>query len=292
MDVIEVIEKYIDKGKINIIARNLSKSYNCSLMDFQIWELLLSAFGQEYKFLFNQCKKDISVHKLLNDIIMRYSPGERIIKYYVIKDHINKKNEVTLFEMNVDNSRTDICCVNGKSSVYEIKTEYDSTIRLKKQIMDYSKVFEYIYIITHVNHLQKVLDIVPEYCGIRTYELEKGRCRFITKRRSSKNFNIDSKAQIRNLTSDELKIALRNMKISNIPNSRELREKKILEVSNERKINDIFKSAIKNRYFNQWYFLRNNFDDILPIDVQSFFHSPIEPELIYSKSDYIDSFEL
>jgi hypothetical protein len=261
-------------------------------MDFQIWELLSSLLGDEYKFFLNSYKNQISAHKVINDIIMEYCPGERIVKYNLVKKYLNKRDEITLFEMNINNSRIDLGRVNGHSIAYEIKTEFDSTARLEKQVNDYTKAFEKIYIVTHPIHFDKIDKIVPEYCGIIVYKLNNGNCTFSTKRKAQNNVNIDPLVQIKNLTSEDIRIILKYLKVKNIPNNREDRVGIMLEKCNERKINTMFKYAIKQRYNRQWNFLRSNFNDILPIDIQSFFHSLISPSMLYAKTTYIEKLEL
>ena len=61
-----------------------------------------------------------------------------------------------LSELRVGNCKADIAILNGTSSVYEIKSEYDSLDRLKDQIDSYIKFFDRIYIITHESHLDKI----------------------------------------------------------------------------------------------------------------------------------------
>ena len=67
-------------------------------------------------------------------------------------------------------SRADIAVLNGKLIGYEIKTEKDNLNRLKSQIQAYNEVFDKIYIITGLKHLDKVIEAVPEWWGIYLIE--------------------------------------------------------------------------------------------------------------------------
>ena len=45
-------------------------------------------------------------------------------------------------------SRGDVAILNGTSTVYEIKSHYDSFDRLDGQLADYKRVFDHIYLVT------------------------------------------------------------------------------------------------------------------------------------------------
>lgn len=281
MNITQILNQYMTNEELSNLAKYLNKVHDPYLMDFELWKLLSSLLGEKYNNLLNEFKGITSAHNVINDIVMQYCPGERIIKYNIIKRYLNRKNEITLFEMNVENSRVDLGRVNGHSTSYEIKTEFDSIVRLEKQVSDYSKVFEKVYIVTHPNHFEKIIKVAPEYCGIIVYKLNKGNCTFSTKRKALVNNNLDHLVQIKNLTSEEIRKILRYLKVNDIPKNRQERVNILLKKCNERKINSMFKHAIKERYSKQWEFICQNFNDILPIDIQSFFHSPIDPKLLY-----------
>ncbi|OHX22133.1 hypothetical protein BI344_05250 [Chromobacterium sphagni] len=72
----------------------------------------------------------------------------------------------SILEFQVNKSKADLVIVNGTSSVYEIKTEYDSFDRLNSQIADYKKVFDKINIVTHEGGIDRVAAIVDETVGL------------------------------------------------------------------------------------------------------------------------------
>ena len=76
--------------------------------------------------------------KFINELLVHNYPNEIVIKSSFIKRYISdiKKKQVVFFEMPVNNSRVDLCRVNGKSIAYEIKTDFDSLTRIEKQISD------------------------------------------------------------------------------------------------------------------------------------------------------------
>lgn len=77
---------------------------------------------------------------------------------YIYKNFITRKillgkhslNTSTLInEFRVGSSIADVVLVNGKSTVYEIKTELDNPDRLQDQLADYQKAFSEIYLVVH-----------------------------------------------------------------------------------------------------------------------------------------------
>jgi hypothetical protein len=51
-------------------------------------------------------------------------------------------------ELRSGKSRADVAILNGTSTVYEIKSQYDSFARLSGQLADYGKIFDLIYVVT------------------------------------------------------------------------------------------------------------------------------------------------
>lgn len=270
------------------IGRSLNSIYVPYYSDKKVWTIIRDELPEKVFNLVRPLKENVIGHKIVNDFIMNFYPNERVIKYNFIKKYLGIKDEVTFFEMNVNKSRVDLGRVNGKSLAYEIKTELDTVYRLEKQINDYMKVFEYVNIITHKTHTKKIIDLVPQICGIIEYRFNEGNCSFRTLRKAKKNNEIEAKVQIDNLSSEDLRRLLVSSGYKNPPNTREERENLIYTHFKEKEINELFKIAIKNRFGRKWQFLCDNIGKILPIDIQSFFHdAPINPDVIYYKSSSI-----
>ncbi|RQS64303.1 glutamyl-tRNA synthetase [Burkholderia sp. Bp8963] len=94
---------------------------------------------------------------------------------YVYKNIITKKlifgvhspnSAALLTEFWVNHSKADSVVLNGTSTVYEIKTEYDNLSRLPQQLADYTKVFDRINVVTHDGAVSSVLAMVPEHVGV------------------------------------------------------------------------------------------------------------------------------
>ena len=69
----------------------------------------------------------------------------------ILKEH-GLKSTLTLNEFKIGKSIADLVLLNGAAKVYEIKTELDSLDKLDKQISDYLKFADKIYIVTDDTH--------------------------------------------------------------------------------------------------------------------------------------------
>lgn len=90
---------------------------------------------------------------------------------YIYKNFITKNillgrhslNTSTLLnELRVGSSLADLVLINGKSVVYEIKTELDTPERLADQLDDYRKAFTNIYLVTHHSLVDKYLSMLND----------------------------------------------------------------------------------------------------------------------------------
>jgi hypothetical protein len=94
---------------------------------------------------------------------------------YVYKNAIANKlllgrhsmRSASLFtELTAGVSKADIVLVNGTSTVYEIKSEFDSTTRLESQVRSYGEMFDRIYVCSHASHVEKLEAVLPAHVGI------------------------------------------------------------------------------------------------------------------------------
>ena len=76
------------------------------------------------------------------------------------------KNSLLTSEFRSGNSRADVVIINGTSTVYEVKSKYDSLKRLEGQIADYKNVFDRIFIVTTAEKTKAVLGKVDSQVGV------------------------------------------------------------------------------------------------------------------------------
>ncbi len=279
LQLLNEIEKKLSVKELLIAAKHINKQYSIFTPDTQLWNQLKDVFGVQYSEIFDNYSKLIIANKFINALLLKYYPCERTLKYYIANE-LKSKEDTVVFEMQSLNSRVDMCRINGSSYAYEIKTEFDTFRRLEKQINDYSKVFEYIYVVVPESNLEELIEVLPSFCGIITYTFEQ-KISLLESRKATKSLNIEPKLQLENLSVQDINSIINGHKIKKIPSSKEDRIQFLLNKYSARTINKDFKLILKNLYKSNWNFVRDNFSDILPIDIQSFFSNTIDPSLIY-----------
>ncbi|MDA1783424.1 sce7726 family protein [Bacillus cereus] len=282
-----IIEDNLSQHELERVSRLLYSSYNPFDFDSKIWTNIQEIIPNEVFDKIKPFKRTVVGHAIINELVMKYFPGEITIKYNFIKNHLNRLNEITVFELKINSSRLDIGRINGKSIAYEIKTELDTLDKLHKQITDYSKVFEYVYVIIHPSHLKKVTELVPQHCGIITYNLKHGVCKFSFRKKALKSNNMKPEAQLSTLTNKELDWIIKASKIDNIVSNKKVKEEIIVDKVNYKKINTLYKKVLKKRYNKNWGYLCNHFEKIMPVDIQSFFSTQADPYWVYYKNSSI-----
>ena len=88
-----------------------------------------------------------------------------------------KYGEVRFFEeLSMGRSRADIVMVT-RDAIYgvEIKSDADTYARLKRQVRDYNKYFDYNILVVGSTHATHVTEHVPKHWGIISVELIKGK---------------------------------------------------------------------------------------------------------------------
>ena len=86
-------------------------------------------------------------------------------KIYLGRHH-SLQSSLFTDELRSGNSRADVVILNGTSTVYEIKSAYDSFDRLASQLEDYRKVFDRIVVVTDEAKVEPVIDQVDHLIGI------------------------------------------------------------------------------------------------------------------------------
>lgn len=69
-------------------------------------------------------------------------------------------------EFRVGTNKADCVILNGKSTCYEIKTNYDSLVRLEDQLSSYLQLFDEVYVVCSAKYQQAVLELAPVEVGI------------------------------------------------------------------------------------------------------------------------------
>lgn len=234
-----------------------------------------------YRSVTNDYREIKNIRAKFNNLIRFNYLNETVIKSAFIQRHLSKKSprlNTAILELNIANSRADLCLINGFSYVYEIKTEYDSFSRLEKQLSDYKEVFDYIYVIVPEENINIVKSNVSKEIGIISYKLNRlNNIVFTTVKEAILNNNINSKTQLNSLTKQELNKLIKTTNLS-----KEGLVKNLLDNYNKDQINDFYRKTVKNKYHKRWMFLHNNIDNIYLLDYQWFFKNNIDYKKVYN----------
>lgn len=80
--------------------------------------------------------------------------------------HHSPRTATMLTEFRVGKSKADCVIINGRSTCYEIKTEFDSLNRLGAQLQDYMRLFDEVYVVCSERNVRSVLEEAPETVGV------------------------------------------------------------------------------------------------------------------------------
>ena len=126
--------------------------------DYSKLKLIISKYDQSI------VNKDISYLRYLKyvyRVLKRDYPFEYIYKNEFlnqwVKKELGKGDSIVYNELRIGSATADIALFNGTSKVFEIKTSLDSDYRLSRQLNEYEKLFNEIYLIVPEQHLKKYL---------------------------------------------------------------------------------------------------------------------------------------
>lgn len=220
-----------------------------------------------------------NIRDTYNKEILKGFLNESVIKAFFIEKYSFKQtpsSAVTVFELNTGSSRADICMLNGKSMVFEIKTEYDSFVRLDGQLKDYKKAYEYLNLVIPKSRVDDAVKSIEGTVGIIIYSTMKKGVIFETYREPIFNTHFDSRYQLNQLTKKQLQ---------SITNDNELSKDEminsIINIYSKGEINRFFIDLMKEKYRNRWVYLYENKGRIKPLDYQWFFKHNISIEAVY-----------
>lgn len=239
----------------------LAKNYNVLLYSNKLKSIVCSLLGREDAFKMSK----IELHNTINDALLKNYNGELTIKSFLVKEFI-VKSVVAAFEIRVNSSRIDFLTINGNTTSFEIKSQIDNLQKLVKQVNNYNQVFEFNYIVIDEKHLSKALQIVPENYGIWIFDNSQKSI----VRKALLNNNLNSIAQLQLLTKREM---VKFFSKNSIP--------EINSGFDGELINKKFKECLKHRYSGRWNYIKENHENIFPIDYQFFFNKNISPRIIY-----------
>ena len=105
------------------------------------------------------------------NILFKNYRNEYIYKNVIANNILLGKHSLNtshmLTEFRVGKCKADAVVLNGTSTVYEIKSEFDSFSRLENQIRSYLEIFDHVYVVTSSSQANKLNTILPDTAGIQ-----------------------------------------------------------------------------------------------------------------------------
>lgn len=195
-----------------------------------------------YEFIYG----DIPCEQMLFDLLKRSYHNDYLIRHRFAKSVLSHTSAISFFEYPLLDSRIDVVSVNGKSVAYEIKTSFDSFYRLKKQISDYSRCFEYVYVICPKDRFDELLKILPDHCGVYVYDDHRINASFHKKIEATFSPFLSPRCMLGAMTKKERQ---KRFHASD--------EGTILSKYDEKHICNVFKAYLRDKYKNEWEIIKD-----------------------------------
>lgn len=260
------LETSYSKKELTSLAINFLKRYSSQDANYSLKRIFSSVFHEDSSLFF----PNGDMHLVANDLMVGFYHNEAFIKSSFLKKELWTGHHVCIYEYPVNNSRADLVKIDKVSCAYEIKTDYDNTNRLKRQLLDYSRAFEYIYVVCSQRNLSSVERIAGRWVGIYLYEDRPSSVSFSLYRQAERSPNIDGRVQLRSLSDKHQKLYLAKsscLSLTEAVNNS--------DVSSD--INEFFKAQLKKKYHDNWLYLKQNASRIRPIDYQWSYKFKVNP---------------
>ncbi|PKQ62494.1 hypothetical protein BZG02_12265 [Labilibaculum filiforme] len=169
-------------------------NYNIKKYDHAKIGTQFENYYEYIRFVYGELRKSYRNEYIFKNTLI----NELLINKYGINDTI------AINEFRVGTSIADTVMFNGTSKAFEIKTELDSSTRLKGQLNDYTKIFKENFIVTHESLVEKYIQednsigIIKIVENPRSLKLEEVRV-------AKSNDTIDANILIRSLRTEEYK---------------------------------------------------------------------------------------
>lgn len=156
---------------MNIDYKVISKIFNSNVLgkiannDF----CFLKDISQQYSKYFLDTSLT-GIYEKIYEILLNEYRNEYIFKNLIFEKLLLEKHTLDtatmLSEFRVGANKADCVILNGKSVCYEVKTDFDTLIRLPEQLNSYSQVFDEVYVVSTLKHLKNVEIVCPDNVGI------------------------------------------------------------------------------------------------------------------------------
>lgn len=112
---------------------------------------------------------DAAYRLLVRDYRSEYTFKNELVSKIIFGRH-SPSTATALIEQPMGSSEADVLVLNGTSTVYEIKTEFDSYSRLGRQLADYSRYADLVNVVTSDNRATAIERMLPGHVGLLTWQ--------------------------------------------------------------------------------------------------------------------------
>ena len=167
---------------------------------------------------------DFFYNLLSNKYRCEYIYKNAIATKLYLGGHHCLQNSLLTDELRSGKSRADVVILNGTSTVYEVKSGYDSLGRLDTQLADYRRVFDHIVVVTTPKRAPLVTARIDGIVGVMS--LDASGKLAVVKKSSSNKANTDPAAVFDCMRQSEFCAVIKETfgHIPEVPNSRIYRE--------------------------------------------------------------------
>lgn len=123
----------------------------------------------------------------MKDPCIRQLLRETELSHYIIDSECKVVDELSL---PVAGARIDMAVINGSLHGYEIKSASDTLQRLPSQIEAYSKVFDYLSVVTESKYFLRLKKTIPTWVGLIVCDDKNGVKTIKQVRKPKRNKNI------------------------------------------------------------------------------------------------------
>lgn len=142
----------------------------------------------------NRGKSYLQFLRYTYKLLQKQYQNEYVLKNEIlnkwVKEELVQENSIIFNEFNIGRARADLVMFNGASRVFEIKTKFDDTSRLKHQLENYNKIFNEVYLVVSTEESNLYLDF-DSSVGIIIYDSMSHKLHKIREARYSVDIHTD-----------------------------------------------------------------------------------------------------
>lgn len=212
----------------------------------------------------NRGKSYLQFLRYTYKLLQKQYQNEYVLKNEIlnkwVKEELVQENSIIFNEFNIGRARADLVMFNGASRVFEIKTKFDDTSRLKHQLENYNKIFNEVYLVVSIEESNLYLDF-DSSVGIIIYDSMSHKLQKIREARYSVDIHTDVLMEVLH-TKEYLQICENYYgelpENLNAFNQFDICKKLISEIP-KKEINSVFVEKIKERsVYNEFFNIINS----------------------------------